>query len=223
MRGTLIVCAVATAGLVSACTASRASDAGRDVPPFDALAAGDAVSPLDAHTTDVHRTRDDGTESPDSGALCTCGGPTPCPGGHHVDCFRELRCDPRTRTVFVNPHAPYHACDADAAAALRAADICGQYGRMNGYVTCREGCRTTPSDPRYDRCLPYGLPFDRYRWLVRYLCAGARTEGSVCENNDDCHPVADVPDLALVCDAGRCQRVPRPHRRRKLQIGRAHV
>lgn len=210
MRGKLIVW-VMSAAAVGACGEARTRH--RDT---------DAESSVDAQSSAIDPRSDtasgelrDVSNTPDrndfdTGVVCTCGGPVRCPGGHHVDCFRSVRCDRATRSVFINPHAPYHACDDDAAAALLAADICGQYGRMNGYVTCQAGCDEALRDARYERCIPAGRPFAAYEWLMRYKCIGVRDVGAACSTNDDCHPVVDTADLNLACVAGRCERIARP-------------
>ncbi len=144
---------------------------------------------------------------PDAANPCaTCGREVRCPSGLSLACQGGLLC--RDNAVFRRIAAPYHACDASQLEALTRADACARYAtRLGG---CRDGCASNPGPSRYAACDLRSTDTARTARYARLLCADALAMPfTPCNDDADCHPVADVPDLDLTCRDGRCQPIAR--------------
>lgn len=137
----------------------------------------------------------------------TCGREVPCPSGLSLTCAGGLSC--RDNAVFARSSGLYHACDERELERLRRDNACAEAATRLG--RCRDGCGAGPIPSRYAQCDLSRSDTTRTARYARLLCADALpTMFTPCQDNADCHPVADVPDLNLGCRGGRCQPLERP-------------
>ncbi len=136
----------------------------------------------------------------------TCGREVRCPSGLSLPCPGGLLC--RDNAVHRRIAAPYHACDQAQLDALARANACDRYTtRLAG---CRDGCAPAPVPSRYGACDLRSADPARASRYARLLCADALAMPfTPCNDDADCHPVADVADLDLTCRGGRCQPIAR--------------
>jgi hypothetical protein len=152
-------------------------------------------------------TRTDATSAPTEGGCGTCGREVRCPSGLALACAGGLLC--RDMAVFRRIAAPYNACDEAQLESLRRDDACSRYVTRVG--TCRAGCAPSPAPSRYAACDLSATDTARTQRYARLLCADPLPMPfTPCMDDADCHPVADIADLDLVCRGGRCSPVARP-------------